>query len=72
MKRVLALAILLLLPAATGISRGRGNYVHHVYEDGSVKVFLASEGSCRHHLTAHPLDVVMGADGGVHDAAACN
>jgi hypothetical protein len=59
------------------IGRGRVNVVRHYYKNGSHKAgsykeFLASRGSCRHHLTAHPNDVVAKPWGWVNDPAACN
>ncbi|HBY61742.1 MAG TPA: hypothetical protein DEH78_18115 [Solibacterales bacterium] len=55
------------------LSGGRGNIVQHVDpRDGGVKLIMASQGSCRHHLLAHPADTVMTAAGPAHDATMCN
>ena len=72
MKRALIIAGFLALLASAVVARGRSNVVRHYYDDGSYKEFLASQGSCRHHLSAHPLDLVAKPSGWEHDPAACN
>jgi len=58
MKRALIAAVLLIALAILLIARGRSNAVYH-YDDGSYKYIYASEGSCRHHMSAHPLDKLV-------------
>ena len=72
MKKVFLIAGVAALLAVTMVAGGRANNVRHFYDDGSYKEFLSSEGNCRHHLTAHPLDLVATAGGWIHDAAFCN
>jgi hypothetical protein len=68
MKRALIAGISLIALATLLIAGGRRNVVWH-WDDGDQTAYplSASRGSCRHHLTAHPLDSVNG----VHDADAC-
>jgi hypothetical protein len=68
------IAVISLVALALALhAGGRANYVYHQNADGSIKVIYASEGSCRHHLTAHPNDTLATANGiYVHDPAACN
>jgi hypothetical protein len=59
----------------SGLMTGeRGNIVYHFDKDGDLKVILSSQGNCRHHLTSHPNDYVLGATPGVQFNApsACN
>ena len=72
MKRAVLGIVVLLGATPMSVKAGRGNMVHHVYSDGSEKVFLGSAGSCRHHLTAHPLDYVTTTAGSSNDPASCN
>lgn len=74
MKRAFVAAGLLVLLASMVIAGGRGNVVRHYYDDGTYKEFLASQGNCRHHLSAHPLDTLATVDGYVQGLGpgACN
>jgi hypothetical protein len=72
-KKILLAAISITLLASFVASAGRANYVTHVDTDGiTTKEILASQGSCVHHLTAHPLDTVATVTGASSDAANCN
>ncbi len=72
MKRALIAAALLTMLATTMLPGGKSNIVRHYYEDDTYKEFWASEGNCRHHLSAHPRDVVLKPGIMVNDASACN
>lgn len=72
MLRTIVAVVFLTLLAVILQAGGRGNVVHHYYADGTYKVILASQGSCRHHLTAHPLDVVTTVSGFSYDPQDCN
>ncbi len=74
MRRALIAAGFVGALASLLIAGGRGNFVTHY--DSRSGTFdpprLMSQGACRHHLTAHPLDTVATLDGEVHSAGACN
>jgi YD repeat-containing protein len=72
-KKILLAAISITLLASLVASAGRGNLVTHVDTDGvTTKVIWASQGSCVHHLTAHPLDTVATVAGASFDPTNCN
>jgi hypothetical protein len=66
MKRALLAAVSLIALATLLIARGKSNVVHHYYDQTTFKVIDASEGSCRHHMRDHPMDMVVKPGGPVH------
>ncbi len=74
MRRALVAAGFLIVLASMVTAGGRGNVVRHYYDDGTFKEILASQGSCRHHLSAHPLDTLATTNGYVQGLgpSACN
>ena len=57
MKRALILAGFMAVLAG-GAGAGRANYVWHLEDDGSYDILYTSGGSCRHHMKAHPGDLL--------------
>ena len=55
MRRMLIAATSLIAVATLLVAGGRPNLVYHE-DDHGWKFIEASGGSCRHHLSAHPLD----------------
>jgi hypothetical protein len=64
MKRALTAAVLLIALAILLIAGGKANYVTH-RDDRGEKAIYASEGSCRHHMSAHPSDTLWTCNGPV-------
>lgn len=58
MNKAFLVVLVLFAAAPMSVKAGRSNRVRHYYDADTFKESLMSAGACRHHLSAHPGDLV--------------